>query len=258
MTTTPSLHAISQYTTTTSNLTARIALHAYSTNPQDWFSWLHQRLPLEGDVLEVGAGTGQLWTNVDHIGQRFDLTLTDFSPAMCEQLRTVRGARVEQCDAADLPFPSTSFDTLIANHMLYHLDDPAAALREFNRVLRPGGRLAAAVNGREHLKELNAIGPAIGRPDLTLRGTQNDVTAETAPTYIARDFTDIRVDEYPGHLDVPAADPILAYLDSLANKPLTPTERSAARDLVQARIDTHGSFHVRKHTVLVTASRPAG
>ena len=57
MTSTPSAHAINQYATTTGNLTARIALHAYSTNPQDWFSWLDERLPLAGDVLEVGAGT---------------------------------------------------------------------------------------------------------------------------------------------------------------------------------------------------------
>ena len=96
MTRTPSAHAISQYATTTGNLTARIALHAYGTNPQDWFSWLDERLPLAGDVLEVGAGTGKLWTHVDHIGRRLSLTLTDFSPAMCEQLRTIPGARVQR------------------------------------------------------------------------------------------------------------------------------------------------------------------
>ena len=40
---TPSAHAISQYATTTGNLTARIALHAYGTNPQGWFAWLDER-----------------------------------------------------------------------------------------------------------------------------------------------------------------------------------------------------------------------
>ncbi|GAB4056477.1 class I SAM-dependent methyltransferase [Catellatospora paridis] len=253
MSSTPTAHAISQYATTTGNLTARIALHAYGTNPQNWFAWLGERLPLRGDVLEVGAGTGKLWTHVDHAG--LDLTLTDFSPAMCEQLRTVPGTHVRQCDATELPFADASFDAVVANHMLYHLDDPAAALREFRRVLRPGGKVAVAVNGSDHLAELNTLGPAIGRPELTLHATQNDFTAQTGPAYLADHFTGVTVERYHCDLDVPAAEPILAYLASLAGEPLTREQRSAARDLVQTRIDAEGGFHVRKHTVLITASR---
>ena len=67
------------------------------------------------------------------------LTLVDSSPAMCAQLREIPGAQVEQCDAAALPFADASFDAVIANHMLYHVDDPAAVVHEFDRVLRPGG-----------------------------------------------------------------------------------------------------------------------
>ncbi|MCW3813801.1 methyltransferase domain-containing protein [Micromonospora sp. DR5-3] len=249
---TPSVHAVSQYATTTGNLTARIALHTYGTNPQSWFD-SDERLPLAGDVLEVGAGTGRLWTHVDHVGRGLRLTLTDFSAAMCAQLRTIPAARVQQCDAADLPFPDAAFDTVIANHMLYHLDDPDAALAEFARVLRPGGRLAVAVNGSDHLAELDAIGPAIGRPELVLGAAQNDITAETAPGYLAAHFTDVTVERYPCDLDIPTAEPILAYLDSMAGEPLPPEQRSAARDLVQARIDAEGSFRVRKHSVLITA-----
>src|SRR5689334_20417607 len=166
MATTPSSHAISQYATTTDNLTARIALHDFGTNPQDWFSWLGERLPLAGDVLEVGAGTGRLWTHVDHRKRRLRLTLTDFSAAMCERLRVIADGQVVRCDAVGLPFPDASFDTVVANHMLHHLDDPAPALREFARVLRSGGRLAVALNGRDHLYELATIASAIGRPDL--------------------------------------------------------------------------------------------
>jgi ubiquinone/menaquinone biosynthesis C-methylase UbiE len=137
MTTTPSAHAASQYATATHNLAARIAIHDYGTNPQDWYSWLDERLPLAGEVLEVGAGTGLLWTRVDHVQRRLRLTLTDFSSAMCARLRTVPGARVVQCDAGDLPFCDAYFDAVVANHMLYHLDDPVAALREFVRGAPP-------------------------------------------------------------------------------------------------------------------------
>ena len=99
MTSTPSARAISQNATTTDNLTARIALHAFGTNPLDWYSWLGQRLPLDGEVLEAGAGTGALWKRVEHFAPGLNLTLTDFSSAMCTQLRAIPGAVVVQCDA---------------------------------------------------------------------------------------------------------------------------------------------------------------
>ncbi|MBP1786405.1 SAM-dependent methyltransferase [Micromonospora sp. HB375] len=248
---TASARATSQYATTTGNLTARIALHAYGTNPQSWYAWLGERLPLAGDVLEVGAGTGELW---HRIGPRRRLTLTDFSPAMCARLREVPGARVQRCDATRLPFRDGAVDAVIANHMLYHLDDPDAALREFARVLRPGGRLAVAVNGRDHLAELDALGPAMGRPDLAVGLHQNDVTAETAPARVAAHFTDVTVERYPDELVVPAAEPILAYIVSMIG-PLTVAEESAARAAIEARIDAEGAFRVRKHTVLISATR---
>jgi SAM-dependent methyltransferase len=254
MTSTPSSHATSQYAATTANLTARISLHQnHSTNPQDWFAWLGQRLPLDGAICEVGAGTGLLWHRVGHTGR--DLTLVDFSAAMCDTLRALPGARVHQADACHLPFPDASFDSLIANHMLYHVDDPAAAVREFARVLRPDGRIAVALNGRDHLRELDEIGPAIGRPDVGLSAGQNDVFAETGPGYLSACFTDVTTERFPGSLDIPDAEPVLAYLDSMADEPLTPPQREAARTLVQARIDAEGGFRVRKHTVLITARR---
>jgi SAM-dependent methyltransferase len=251
----PSAHAVSQYADTTANLAARIALHAYSTNPQDWFAWLEERLPLAGDVLEVGAGTGKLWTEIDHVARGLRLTLVDFSPAMCAELRKLPSAEVFEASALELPFEDASFDTLIANHMLYHVDDPAAALREFARVLRPGGKLAVAVNGGAHMAELFALGPVIGRPELARGLIMNDFTAEAGPGYIARYFTDVEVERYPSDLAVPSADPIIAYLASLVDTPLTAAQEAAARAAVQPVIDATGTFPIRKDTVLITATR---
>ncbi|MFI7304223.1 class I SAM-dependent methyltransferase [Micromonospora aurantiaca] len=249
---TASARATSQYATTTGNLTARMALHAYGTNPQSWFAWLGERLPLAGDVLEVGAGTGELWQRVSHRGR---LTVTDFSPAMCARLHEVPDAGVLRCDATHLPFRAGAVDALIANSMLYHLDDPDAALREFARVLRPGGRLAVAVNGRDHMAELNALGPAIGCPDLAVRfHDKNDVTAEATPARIAAHFDDVTVERYPDELVVPAAEPILAYVASMIG-PLTAAQEAAARAAIEARLDAEGAFRVRKHTVLISATR---
>ncbi|MCM1020568.1 class I SAM-dependent methyltransferase, partial [Micromonospora sp. XM-20-01] len=133
---------------------------------ESWFSWVRHRLPRTGDLLEVGAGTGELWRQSDHENRdSLNLVLTDFSEAMCDELRTVPGATVRQCEAT-LPFGDASFDTVVANHMLYHVDNPEAALREFARVLRPSGRVFIALNGEDHLPELFDVGAAIGRPSM--------------------------------------------------------------------------------------------
>lgn len=239
-----SAHARSQYSTTTGNLTARMALHHYGTNPESWWDWLAPRLPRDGRVAEVGAGTGELWRQLPHGA----LTLVDFSAAMCARLREVPGARVVRADAGALPFRDGSFDTLIANHMLYHVDDPGAALREFARVLVPGGRVAVAVNGRDHMAGLEQLGPRT-RPAALLNG----FSAENAPAAVGEVFADVAVERYPGDLAVPEVEPLLAYLDSW--RPLTPAERTAAATRIRARIEAEGTFRIRKHTVLITAHR---
>jgi SAM-dependent methyltransferase len=251
----PSAHAVSQYAETTKNLVARIAVHAYNTNPQDWFDWLEERLPLAGDVLEVGAGTGKLWSHIDHVARGLRLTLVDFSPAMCAELRKIPAAKVYEASALELPFEDASFDTVIANHMLYHVDDPALALREFARVLRPGGKLAVAVNGGNHLAELFALTTVIGHPELARGLTMNDFTAEAGPGYLARYFTEVGSERYPSDLEVPSADPIIDYLASLVGTPLTADQESAARHVIQPIIDATGNYPIRKHTVLLTATR---
>ena len=83
---------------------------------------------------------------------------------MCDKLRELQlpQATVKQADASALPFPDSNFDLVIANHMLYHLDSPEAAVEEFTRVLRPGGQLRVSLNGRDHIEELLALGAAVG------------------------------------------------------------------------------------------------
>ncbi|GIF22309.1 ubiquinone/menaquinone biosynthesis C-methylase UbiE [Actinoplanes tereljensis] len=251
--TSPSAQAATQYAATTGNLTARMALHEYGTNPQDWFSWLASRLPRSGRILEVGAGTGELWRRLGHDG--LDLTVTDFSPAMCARLADLPGVRVRRCDAGALPFSDGSFDAVIANHMLYHVDDPAAVLRELARVSRPGGRLAVATNGHGHMAEITELSTAIGRPDIMPRAGQSDFYAESGPALVSEKFQDVRVERYPGDLAVPAVAPVVDYLNSMAGEPLTAEQVAAAGEIVSARIAADGVFRVRKNVVLITAVR---
>ena len=49
---------------------------------------------------------------------------------------------VEQQDAAELNYTTASFDRLIATHVLEHLIDPVSVLKEWNRIVRPGGLIS--------------------------------------------------------------------------------------------------------------------
>jgi ubiquinone/menaquinone biosynthesis C-methylase UbiE len=104
--------------------------------------FLPQRGPL--DALDIGSGTGFLSLELATRGHR--VTGVDFAPAMlalARQKAAERGAaiRFEEADAEQLPFAAGSFDLAVSRHLLWTLPHPEAAIDEWLRVLRPGGRL---------------------------------------------------------------------------------------------------------------------
>jgi ubiquinone/menaquinone biosynthesis C-methylase UbiE len=119
-------------------------------------------------VLEVGCGTGNQWTNnLDRIPRGWRFMLTDFSAGMLAEAQENLSGKLHHvefkiADAQDLPFPDASFDAIVANHMLYHVPDRPKAFAEFRRVLKPGGKLYAATNGKHHMTGLYAMTDRFG------------------------------------------------------------------------------------------------
>jgi ubiquinone/menaquinone biosynthesis C-methylase UbiE len=104
-----------------------------------------------GRALEIGCGTGYFSLNLMQAGVIENLTCTDISDGMVEALnanaqRLGLGDRVRatRADAESLPFPDDSFDLVIGHAVLHHLPDLDCAFSEFQRVLRPGGRIVFA------------------------------------------------------------------------------------------------------------------
>ncbi len=95
-------------------------------------------------VLDVCCGPGMLAAAVLERGA--EAIGLDFSLAAVELAqKLVPNGRFEQGDAQALPYPAASFDAVLCGYGLMHLPEPAAALREMLRVLRPGGRTALSV-----------------------------------------------------------------------------------------------------------------
>jgi SAM-dependent methyltransferase len=103
-------------------------------------------------LLEVGSGTGEFAARCAS-QLACHVVALDSSPEMVAASRTY-GVEAVLGDVQHLPFGDGAFDVAVAAWMLYHAADVDLAIGELARVLRPGGRLVAVTNGREHLAEL--------------------------------------------------------------------------------------------------------
>ena len=103
---------------------------------------------MEGDMLEVAAGTGVLTRELDRtLGPASRITATDLNPPMLEvAARKLSSPRVawRQADALALPFDRQSFDAVLCQFGIMFYPDQAAGHAEAARVLRPGGRYLAS------------------------------------------------------------------------------------------------------------------
>ena len=188
----------------------------YDTDPGRWaanqafrppgtglFGRMTQRIIADdtaGPVLELGGGTGPLARELaGHPGCH--VVVADLSHGLLSQ--APRPA--VRTDARAAGFQAGSFGTVVAFWMLYHLPEPALALAEARRVLRPGGSFVACAPSRENDPELAAVLPGWGTP-LTF-------DAENAAQQIGRFFEITGTKSWDAPLiDLATADDVRRYL----------------------------------------------
>ncbi len=155
------------------------------TYPLDAAEWLTSETPVR--VLELGAGTGKLTRDLLRLGH--EVHATDPDEAMLEILReTAPGATASVGTAERIAAPDRTYDVVVAAQS-FHWFDPARALPEIARVLRPGGRFSIVWNDRDDripwVKRLGAI-----------MGTQEHQRDPSEPLEESELFVDIESTEF--------------------------------------------------------------
>jgi cyclopropane fatty-acyl-phospholipid synthase-like methyltransferase len=106
-----------------------------------WYARIAKRLARPGArVLEFGSGMGHL---SKRLAERYDSSAFDLSPyARAATLQTSPTTTIVD-DTSGIP--DDAYDLIVSLHVLEHIPDPGATLRDFARWLRPGGRILYVV-----------------------------------------------------------------------------------------------------------------
>jgi SAM-dependent methyltransferase len=235
----------------------RAEVEAISRPAREWM--LRELRPRDGDtVLELAAGVGE--TGFDAaaiIGDTGRLITTDVSPAMLEAARR-RGARLgvanveyRVMDAERIDLDDDSVDGVLCRFGYMLMADPAAALAETRRVLRPGGRLSLAVWGTLEQNPLFGLAgvslfrrghiPAPEPPPAP--GPFSMASAERTEGLLrGAGFSEVRTEAVPGWIVVPGVDAYLSLIADTAG-PLALALRGLAEpDRAAVRADVEDSL----------------
>jgi ubiquinone/menaquinone biosynthesis C-methylase UbiE len=249
----------------TSNLVSRIDLHSrFSVNHYGWVYWVFDHLPLKpsSKVLELGCGTGGLWEkNLERIPGKCRILLTDFSAGMLEHVRQNLSVnpvfKFKQVDAtvSSLPFRDASFDTVIANHMLYHIPDRQNLFSEIRRILKPEGYLCATTVGERHLIEIKNLvkdfNPEVAEKD----DPAASFTLENGALQLASSFKDISLDLYEDSLEVTETAPLVDYILS-GFFHIKVVQLEEFRKFIHDKIEHEGgNFHITKESGIFLAKK---
>lgn len=210
------------------NISARINLHAmYSVNKQGWFRWIYEQSNIKksSKLLELGCGDGRLWVdNVSNIADDLEVNVTDISEGMVNDARRniteVYNSYNKSikfiyniADCQNIPYKDSSYDYVIANHVMFYCYDIDKAIKEVKRVLKPGGTFICATYGPAHMQEISRIVKEFDkRIVLAADNLYDRFGLDNGSKILSGYFTSINTRKYDDYLLVDKAEPLVEYI----------------------------------------------
>ena len=210
-------------------------------------------------VVDVGCGTGQYIGALGVGGAR--VVGLDLSLGMLKAARSGTRVPLAVANAGRLPVADASADIVLLLHMLYHLPEPEDGIAEAARILREGGQVVVATNGRDHLREMNEIwlpllGDAGVLDDAADVGLVNPrLDGDAARALLARRFETVAERSLRSTVVVTDPAPVLAHAASTtAGRSVAPQLLGAMTKAVETIIGRTGAFRVTTEVALFHAS----
>ena len=202
----------------TNNLDTRISFHdTFSVNKNDWFSWIFEQIDFSTvyRLLEIGCGNGKLWENNHYNLRNREIFLSDNSAGMIEETKQRLGDDYNYLiiDCNDIPFKSNYFDNIIANHVLFYLNDLNRGLQEITRVLKSGGTFYCSTYSKLHMKEITEIVKQFdNRISLSINFLPDHFGLENGKEILSKYFSFVELKKYDDYLLVNEAQPLIDYI----------------------------------------------
>lgn len=240
------------------NLNDRISLHEkYSTNKQGWFNWLFNQIDFSkvNRLLELGCGNGKLWQENRIDLRNREIFLSDISEGMVEEVRNKLGSDFN-CIVADvekIPFKDSYFDSIIANHVLFYLNDLNLGLKEIDRVLKSDGILYCSTYGKNHMKEITEIVQNFdSRISLSNHSLYDIFGLENGEDILSKYFSNIQRMDYQDSLAITESKPLIDYIMSChgnQNEILGP-RINEFKEYIEELLENNGKIVVTKEAGL--------
>jgi ubiquinone/menaquinone biosynthesis C-methylase UbiE len=109
-------------------------------------------------ILEIGFGSGEVLLSFDRSCKIYGLELSNSAIHLGEQKAAEKGFQdyeFKYSHGETIDYPDNSFDYVIASHIIEHVVDDVALLKEIHRVLRPGGSAVLLIPINEKYPEPN-------------------------------------------------------------------------------------------------------
>ncbi|UCB43567.1 MAG: class I SAM-dependent methyltransferase [Dehalococcoidales bacterium] len=204
-------------------LNARIQIYDFCERKNNWHEWVFDNLDFDNvaRVLELGCGNGILWKkNIHRVPENARIILSDNSQGMVDAAREALGRHHHQfefevIDACQVPLKDNSFQMIIANHMLYHIESKQKVFSEIDSLLTGNGFAYASTLSTRNLYELIDIVSEFNN-SLLFDNTQTiqNFNLENGENILSDYFRVANSDIYQNDIVIKKTEPLILYLAS--------------------------------------------